>query len=157
MVAAAFAIGVCTGLRCMTPICVLSLMRVVPGGVFAEMLYWPGHSVVFVAAGIGELIGDKLPNCPSRLEPLGLISRILFGGFCGAAISSVSVGGPVLAGAPILAGIVFGAVGVVGAVAGAFAGNRFRMRVPDGWKWPAALAEDLVAVGGSVLIVSCLR
>ncbi len=86
--AAAFGIGVCCGLRCLTPICVLSLSRLPVGGFFAAALYWPGHAYVLVAAVLAELVRDKMPNCPSRLEPPGLIGRILFGGFCGAALAA---------------------------------------------------------------------
>jgi len=142
--AAAFGIGVCCGLRCLTPICVLALMRVPVGGLFATVLYWPMHAYVFVAAALAELVRDKMPNCPSRLEPPGLIGRILFGGFCGGALAAAG-------GAAIWMGVV---LGPAGAVAGAFAGNRFRGWAGARWKWPAALAEDLVAVGGSVLIAS---
>ncbi|HET9120047.1 MAG TPA: hypothetical protein VFN72_05905 [Solirubrobacterales bacterium] len=35
---------------------------------------------VLVAAAVGELIADKLPNTPSRLEPQGIVGRLVLGG-----------------------------------------------------------------------------
>lgn len=104
---------------------------------------------VFTLAAIGELVNDKLPKTPSRLAPGGLAPRILFGGLAGAA---VAVGG----GQALWLGIV---LGIVGSLAGARAGYHIRksivasLGVKDLY---IALVEDLVAVGGGLLIVSHL-
>jgi len=103
--------------------------------------------VMFTALAIAELVADKLPSTPSRTAPLGLIARTVLGGLCGACLA--------VAGAQ---SILLGAVlGVAGGLAGAFAGYRARtglvktLRVPD---LVIALLEDVVAIGGGLLIVS---
>ncbi|WP_196791527.1 hypothetical protein [Motilibacter deserti] len=83
----------------------------------------------------GELIMDKLPTTPSRLRPEVLLARIGAGGLAAAGLASREHGSRALA-------LVAGAAG---AVAGSFAGAKWRGwaagRVPD---WQAAVAEDLV-------------
>ncbi len=91
-----------------------------------------------VALVAGELVGDKLPQSPSRLEPTGIGVRVALGALGGAALPVPRQGGRLL-----------GAVtGAAGAVVGAVAGYRWRMFVAGrGWPdLPAALAEDAVAV-----------
>jgi uncharacterized membrane protein len=96
---------------------------------------------------VGELVADKLPFIPPRIQagPLGI--RIIFGAMCGAAVC-ISAGGSLILGAVL---------GGIGGVAGAFAGYNYRRqfssRLPD---LPLALLEDLVAVGGGLLLVSHL-
>jgi uncharacterized membrane protein len=97
---------------------------------------------------IGELIADKLPRTPSRKRPPGFIARLVSGGVCGAAIGTAS--GAVVAG--LLAG-------VIGAVIGTFGGYEARVALAKalGRDLPAALLEDVVAVGGAALIAAALR
>ena len=103
--------------------------------------------VIFSLFALGELIADKLPFIPPRTQagPLGV--RILFGAVCGAAVC-ISVGA-----SPILGAV----LGGLGSVAGAFAGYHYRRQfssmLPD---LPLALLEDLVAVGGGLLLISHL-
>jgi uncharacterized membrane protein len=103
--------------------------------------------VIFSLFAVGELVADKLPFIPPRTQagPLGI--RILFGAMCGAAVC-------ISAGASLILGAVLGGLG---GVAGAFAGYNYRRqlssRLPD---LPLALIEDLVAVGGGLLLVSHL-
>jgi uncharacterized membrane protein len=101
--------------------------------------------VVFSLFALGELIADKLPFIPARTQagPLGV--RIFFGAGCGAALC-------ISHGASPVAGSVLGALG---GVAGAFAGYSYRRGL--GAKAPdllLALLEDMVAVGGGLLLVS---
>ena len=105
--------------------------------------------VVFTLLALGELIADKLPFIPGRTQigPLGV--RIVFGALCGAALCFSG-------GASLLLGALLGAVG---GVAGAFAGYNYRRRLSSGSKIPGfliALLEDVVAVGGGLLLVSRL-
>jgi uncharacterized membrane protein len=86
---------------------------------------------VLLAAG-GELIADKLPGMPSRLEPRGLTGRLLSG----------AIAGRQVAGAPGAAG------GAGAALASAFIGNRARTAVPTPL---AAIAEDCLAVSLATL------
>ena len=96
---------------------------------------------------VTELIFDKLPNTPNRTAPLGLIARIVTGGFTGAC---VSLGGeqPAFVGA---------ALGVLGGIVGCFGGYHARVWLVKSLRQPdfnVALFEDLVAIGGSLFIVS---
>jgi len=103
--------------------------------------------IVFTLLAVGELIGDKLPQTPSRLSAFPLIARLVFGALAGAALV-------ITAGAPLGLGV---ATGAVGALFGAFAGYHLRRALtvraglPD---LPIALLEDLVAIGGGLFLVS---
>jgi len=94
-----------------------------------------------------ELIADKLPSTPRRTAPLGLIARIVMGGLCGACIAS---GGEQSATAGTI-------LGILGGVLGCFWGYKARTKLVQvlGVKDIAvALVEDLIAIGGSLLLVS---
>jgi uncharacterized membrane protein len=109
----------------------------------------PATLSVFTLLALVELITDKLPKTPARTAPPGLIARIVFGGLCGVALAT-SAGG-----SPIASAI----VGVIGALVGTFAGYNIRhtlvkrAHLPD---FAVALAEDLIAIAGGLLIVSHL-
>ena len=97
---------------------------------------------------IGELIGDQLPKTPSRKVPVQFGTRILTGALSGAAIAAPS-------GAMAL-GICAGVVGaVIGTLGGAAA--RGALTRAFGRDRPAALIEDVVAIGGALLIVCAVR
>jgi len=97
---------------------------------------------------LGELITDKTPLLPSRLKPASLTWRLISGGICGAAFA-ISDGDDPKIGATL---------GATGAMVGALLGFAWRTRVarridvPD---FPLALAEDVVAVGTAIALVSC--
>jgi uncharacterized membrane protein len=101
--------------------------------------------IIFSLFALGELIADKLPFIPPRIQagPLGV--RILFGAMCGAALC--------LSSTPILGALLGGLGGIVGAFAGYAYRRRFSLTVPD---LLLALIEDLVAVGSGLLLVSHL-
>lgn len=103
--------------------------------------------VILTVLAVVELIVDKLPKTPSRTSPPGLIARIVTGGLSGACVAAA--GGQ---------GAIVGAVlGAVGGVAGCFAGYQARTRLakgPAGRDTYVALVEDLVAVAGSLWVVS---
>ena len=94
---------------------------------------------------VSELIADKLPFTPSRLNAAPLASRIVSGAICGATIYGVVK-------RPLTEGAVLGGVG---AIAGAFAGYHMRKRLsrdmPD---LGVAALEDALAIGGGVLITA---
>lgn len=105
--------------------------------------------LIFTVLALAEIVADKLPKTPSRTSPPGLITRILMGGLSGACVAAAG-------GQSALAGAVLGAVGgVAGCYAGYYARTGFvrKLGTPD---WPVALVEDLIGVGGSLLIVSRL-
>jgi uncharacterized membrane protein len=87
---------------------------------------------------VGELVGDKLPATPSRLNPAVLLSRIGAGALSSYVLATRSHTRPVV---PVLAGA---ATAWLGNVLGA----RWRGLAADrGWPdLPAALVEDAVVV-----------
>ncbi len=103
--------------------------------------------IVLTLAAIAELIADQLPKTPSRKVPVQFITRLLMGGLGGAAVGLVWgswIGGLV--------------AGVIGAVVGTYSGAEARARLARafGRDRPAALIEDVVAVGGAVLLVAMI-
>jgi uncharacterized membrane protein len=103
--------------------------------------------LILTVLAVIEIILDKLPNTPSRTSAPGLIARIVTGGLAGACIS-VGGGHAAFAGA---------ALGMIGGIVGCFTGYQARLRIarllPKSGIY-IALLEDLVAIGGSLLIVS---
>ena len=96
---------------------------------------------------IVELVTDQLPATPSRKVPMQFGARLVSGGLCGAAIGAASgalVGGLIL--------------GLIGAVIGTLGGAEVRaqLAVAFGRDMPAAIIEDIVAIGGAALIVMAL-
>ena len=146
----AFLIGLFAGLRSLTPPAAVAwavhlgwLRQARPLSLIGSL---PAVIILSVFA-ITEIIVDKLPNTPNRTAPLGLIARIVTGGLTGAC---VSVGG----GRPALVGA---ALGVAGGIVGCFGGYQARTRLVKSLRQPdfnIALVEDLIAIGGSLFIVS---
>jgi len=101
----------------------------------------------FSALAVGELVADKLPFIPNRTSPGPLFGRVVLGALSGSALCAA-------AGYSLAVGAILGSVG---GVLGAFGGFQARARLvkasglPD---WAIALGEDLVAVGGGLLLVS---
>ena len=133
-------LGAATGGRSMAGIAAVALTTP-PGGEPA----WLGSRwgrIGATAGALGEVVGDKLPTTPSRLEPLPLAGRVVSGAVAGFLLAQRS-GRP--SGAPVLAAAT-GAVG--GAVLGrAWRGLAKRRGRPD---LPAALAEDAVVYAVAV-------
>ena len=102
---------------------------------------------IFTVLALVELILDLLPGTPPRTAAVGLSARIVTGALSGACLAVAGGATPWL-GAP---------AGAVGAIAGAFGGYNARaglvraLRVPD---FVIAIAEDLVAIGLGVFLVS---
>ena len=146
----AFLIGLFAGLRSLTP--PAAVAWAVHLGWFRLARPWaligslPAVIILSLLA-ITEIIFDKLPNTPSRTAPPGLIARIVTGGFTGAC---VSLGGGKSA-------LVGAGLGAVGGIVGTFAGYQARARLVKSLRLPdfnIALLEDLIAIGGSLFIVS---
>jgi len=148
---AALLLGVIAGLRAVTPVAAVSWAASL------GILKLTGTPLAFLGAmaapwivsamAVGELINDKLPKTPSRKAPVAFGARIASGGLAGAAVG-LSMGA-------LIPGLVLGAVGaVIGTLGGAWA--RGKLAAAFGRDLPAALTEDLVAVGGAALIVCCL-
>ena len=136
-------LGVASGCRSMTPIAVicwfahLGLLQVEHTWAF-----WCASIVsviVFTVAALGEYVGDKLPNTPSRLSAFPLAARIAFGGLVGAIIATSLHGS-------LAEGI---ALGMIGAVIGAFGGYHVRQYLTSQKHcrdWPVAILEDFCVV-----------
>lgn len=96
-------------------------------------------------SSIGELVGDKLPMTPSRLEPGPLFGRIVLGTIAGAAVGSEGVGkGSIVRGALL---------GTTGAIIGNFGGYYARKAVVDAIGVP----DPVVAVGEDAIAISLAR
>ena len=147
----ALLIGVVAGLRAMTaPAAVAWGAHLGLFSLEGTPLAWVGGTVatwVFTALAVLELVGDQLPQTPSRKVPMQFGTRIVSGAFCGAAIGMTA--------GTWIAGAVLGAIGaVIGTLGGAEA--RGRLAKAFGKDLPAGLLEDVVAVAGAALIVSAL-
>ncbi|MGD0426530.1 MAG: DUF4126 family protein [Candidatus Acidiferrales bacterium] len=147
----AFAIGVIAGLRAFTaPAVVCWAAHLGWINLHGSHLAFLGSIITVVIVtllAIFELVNDKLPKTPSRTTPGPLGFRILTGGLSGAALA--------IAGAQV---VLLGAIlGIVGAVVGTFGGYQARHQIVTGLKIKdigVALAEDLIAIGGGLLIVT---
>lgn len=135
-------LGVSTGLRSFTPLAVAAWFaradKLHVEGTWAE---WIGHPVavgLFTAGALGEYIGDKLPNTPSRTSPVPLFGRLMLGALVGAIVATAvrrSIGRGL-------------AMGVLGAAAGSYGGYSLRYGLVKGAGFPdlpVALSGDLTA------------
>jgi uncharacterized membrane protein len=148
VLALALLIGVVAGLRAMTaPAGVswaawLGWLDLAPTGLaFLGYTFTPWLMTVLA---LGELVADKLPTTPSRKLPAPFAGRILSGSLCGAAVGAANDA------------LVIGALaGIVGAMIGTVGGHAFRARLAAafGRDLPAALLEDILAIGGAILIM----
>ena len=147
------ALGFFTGARSMTPIALVCFFA------WRKHLWvhdtwaaWASHPVsvtVFGLLAVGELFGDKLPGTPNRTAVFPLVARIAFGGLVGALCATGLHGS-----AP--EGIFFGAVS---AFAGTFVTYHIRKHLVEQQGFEdmyVALAEDVVVVGGSVLMLGII-
>ncbi len=146
----AFLIGLLVGLRALTPPAATSWAAHYGWLTLRSPLSWLGTApaaAIFTVLALVELINDKRATTPARTAPPGLIARIVMGAFTGACVATA--GGQGLA--------VGAVVGVVGALAGTYGGYQARTRLvkalgsPD---WVVAVLEDIITIGGSLLVVS---
>jgi len=144
-------IGVIAGLRAMTAPAAISLAaRVGPLDLSTTSLAFFGYAYtpwIFTALALVELVTDQLPTTPSRTVPVQFGTRILVGGLTGGAIGAS--GGALVAG--VIAGVVGAVIGTLGGRAG-----RARLAAALGSDRPAAVIEDVIAIGGAWLIVAAL-
>jgi uncharacterized membrane protein len=145
----ALGIGVVAGLRTFTAPTVVAWAAVLQWinltGTWAS---WVGNlitAIVFSVLALGELFLDKQPKTPPRTSPPAFIGRLLFGGFAGAVVGT----------AWAVTWSALGA-GVVGAVIGTMVGYQLRARLAGaiGRDLPAALIEDVIAVGGGFALAA---
>jgi uncharacterized membrane protein len=146
----AFLIGVFAGLRSLTAPAATAWAAYLGWLKLERPLSFIGSLptvVILTALAVAELVTDKLPKTPKRTAAPGLIARIVTGGLSGACIAA---GG----GQSAAIGALFGVGGgLVGCFGGYFARARLvkSLGVPDIY---VALAEDLLAIAGSLWVVS---
>ena len=144
-------IGVIAGLRAMTAPAAISLAahagRLNLSTTSLAFLGYAYTPWIFTILALVELVTDQLPTTPSRTVPIQFGTRILMGGLTGGAIGAS--GGALVIGA---------IAGMVGAIIGTLGGRavRGRLAAAFGSDRPAAIVEDLIAIGGAFLIVEVL-
>lgn len=137
-------LGVVTGMRSQLPTALLAYRA--HKGQFPYEVTGPGNvlrrrvSVPLTAlAAVGELIGDKLPRTPNRLEDGPFMGRLALGAAAGSGVAS-AFGRSRILGA---------AVGAAGAATGSVASYRLRTAVVERTAVPdtvCALVEDGLAI-----------
>ena len=111
----------------------------------------PTTATVLKVAAAGELVGDKLPRAPARIQPGPLSGRVLSGALCGAVLGGAALGRWARQGA-----VTGAVVGALGAVAGAYACYGLRRALTHEQGLPdlaVALAEDALALAGGVAVL----
>jgi uncharacterized membrane protein len=151
VLALSVAIGALAGLRTFTPPAVLSRKYkrrcLSPRKDALTLLGVSKVAGTLTKLAAGELLADKLPFTPSRLTAKPLAARIVSGAVCGAAICAYS-------GESVKDGAVLGGLGALaGSIAGYQLRRKLRQDFPD---LGVAVAEDLIAIGGSLAIASIL-
>jgi uncharacterized membrane protein len=144
----ALLIGIVAGLRAMTaPAAVawgahLGVLKL--HGSLVAFMGFTWTPWIFTVLALAELVTDQLPTTPSRTVPVQFGTRILSGALCGAAFGVT--GGSLWVGA---------IAGAIGAVIGTLGGRAVRARLAAafGKDRPAAIIEDIVAIGGAALLL----
>ena len=138
----AFLVGFVAGLRSMLApaiVCWSAHMgRLNIDGTFVTLMNYRITAFVFTILAACELVVDKLPRTPSRKQPPSFVVRILSGALVGATVGA--------AGGKLVLGLVCGAIGAVAGTLGG-AAARAKLAAVFGRDLPAAILEDLVAIG----------
>ena len=144
-------LGVLSGSRSAMPLAVLALTQGTEearGGWQRWRLFRsPLGRGALVAAGVGELVGDKLPATPSRVDAGPLFGRAVSG-----AVAGIALAGTGRRGTPVAAAL----AGASGALVGSWLFYRARKAVVEKTGLPdvaVALVEDALAVSGSFAVV----
>jgi uncharacterized membrane protein len=136
-------LGVVGGLRSQFPAAALAARGLEPANRPLAVLSTRGGRRAAYLAAAGEIVVDKLPVTPDRVETRGLIARAISGAVAGAVLASASgVRGRRLV-LPVLAG-------AGGAYLGSWGGFTARRALVAATRLPdpvVAVAEDVVAVG----------
>jgi uncharacterized membrane protein len=129
----AFGLGFVSGLRVITSLAALLLVR---GGLWGY---------VFALGAIGEYVADASPWIPSRTALPSIVIRPLSGAVAGWLIVQMHGGTPWLG----------AIVGIVGALAGTYGGHAARLAaIARIGALPAALTEDVIAIALAAAIVT---
>jgi uncharacterized membrane protein len=133
MLLLALGIGFVSGLRAMTSIAALGLVR---GAIWGYIL---------AVAAVLEYVADASPKIPSRTALPSIVIRPLSGAVAGWFITVMHGGSPIA-----------GAIcGIVGALIGTYGGHAARVAaIARIGALPAAIAEDLVALALAAFLVT---
>jgi uncharacterized membrane protein len=142
--------GVATGGRSQLPAAVLAVragIRPAPDTRLGRAVASRWVRGLLVTGAAGELVGDKLPQTPSRLQPPGLAFRVLAAA-AGSVVIAEDEGSSRWLGAVI---------GGAAALAGSFGGAKWRATaaIRFGRDWPGAVIED--AAVATLAVVSARR
>jgi uncharacterized membrane protein len=152
-------IGGATGLRSMTGIAMVTLAAqphwphlkwLHLSGTGLSFLAHPVAMIIFVLLALGELVADKLPFIPARIQPGPLAARFAFGALCASALAVAAGVSGVL---PVLLPAL---IGGIAAIVAAYAGYWLRRSITArGVKdLPIALLEDAAAILLALFAVS---
>jgi uncharacterized membrane protein len=103
--------------------------------------------IIFTLLAVVELVMDKLPKTPNRTSPVPLIARILMGALTGACVAAGGNQGAIT-------GALLGAVGSIVGTFGGYQARKWLVKALGTQDIYVALLEDLVAVAGSLWVVS---
>jgi uncharacterized membrane protein len=142
-------LGIVAGLRSQLPTAALAARDLEPeSGPLAFLGSGGGRRASYLAAA-GEIVADKLPVTPSRMERGQLIGRVISGGIAGAVLASARG----VRGARLVLPV---ATAAAGAYLGSWGGYTARKAVGTATGLPdpvVAVGEDLVAVGLAAVAV----
>jgi uncharacterized membrane protein len=140
----AFLVGVASGGRSLTGLATIALTtHPTRADRLLDRAATTRGRVLLTAGATAELVGDKLPNIPSRLSRQGLTGRIACGALAGTALARRSGANPGL-----------GALcGVAGSIAGSYGGAAWRRwaGTEKVTAFTAAITEDLLTVATAVI------
>ena len=142
-------LGMVAGMRAMTAPAVVAWAALLHWiNLDGTWVQWLGHPItvaVLTVLAVGEMVTDQLPKTPSRTVPVQFITRLITGGFAGAALATAW-------------GYPWGGLGagLIGAAVGTIIGFEMRRRLTDkeGIDLPVALTEDVLAVLGGFAIAA---
>lgn len=146
----AAAIGFVGGLRSQMPLALLAIAARRRDGSpdasgLAGLLGKPAVAAGLCLAAAGEVLVDKLPFVPSRLEPRSLVGRLFIGALAGAGASGEMR-------STVVAGALFGAAGALGGSYAGYHARRYLARVRGVPDPLVAVVEDATAIGLGSLV-----
>ena len=144
-------VGLLTGARTFAPVALVAWASAFgwldSAGTWVGWLGTPAAAAVLTLLALGELYGDKQPEAGNRTVWLALVGRMVVGALAGAAVA--------LGADAALSGAMGAGLGAAAAAVGTFITFHFRAFCADrmGKDLPAALLEDALVIGGTVLAI----
>jgi uncharacterized membrane protein len=104
-------------------------------------------AIVLKVFAAGELVGDKLPNTPNRIEPVGIICRCLSGALAGASIYK-AIGNSAISGA------LLGSIAAFGSTYGSYFLRKDIVGRTEIFDPIIGAIEDVLVAGAGVTLVN---